>query len=95
MSFLKKLFGMGGEGAAKAGKFVAEVEHEGYLIQTAPMRDGSIYRVCGTISKEIDGEMKSHTLIRADTLPSADEASDMTVRKAKQMIKEQGDRLFR
>lgn len=93
MSFLKKLFGGGSTGEVKAAN-LEEIEHEGYKIVTSPIAEGSNFRVCGTISKEVDGEVKSHQLIRADTLPDAQAASEMTIRKAKQMIKEQGDRLF-
>lgn len=91
MSFLKKLFGGGGENTIK----VEPIEHKGYLIVAAPMHEGGQFRVCGTITKDIDGELKEHTLIRADTLPSLEAASEMTIRKAKQVIDEQGDRLFR
>ena len=92
MSFLKKLFG-GGGGSADAPA-AETVDHEGYTIAPTPMPDGGQFRVCGTISKEIDGEVKSHTLIRADLFSTADESAEATIRKAKQVIKEQGDRLF-
>lgn len=92
MSFFKKLFG-GKEAAADAP--AATLEHEGYTIAVTPMKDGGQFRVCGVISKEIDGERKEHTLIRADLFPSSDECADATIRKAKQVIKEQGDRIFR
>ena len=90
MSFFKKLFGGGGVKTAKA----EPVEHNGYLIVAAPMNEGGQFRVCGKITKDIDGEQKEHTLIRADTLPSLEAATEMTVRKAKQVIDEQGDRIF-
>lgn len=91
MSFFKKLFG--GGGSAKVSK-VDPVEHEGYQILSTPMKDGGQFRVCGIISKEVDGVKKEHTLIRADILPSIEAANEMTVKKAKQMIREQGDRIF-
>jgi len=55
---------------------------------------GGQYRLAGTISKEVDGEIKTHKLIRADMFSDRDEAVSFTVRKAKQVIGEQGDRLF-
>jgi len=91
MSFLKKLFGGGGAAPAP----VEPVEHEGYLIRPAPIAEGGQYRVCATITKEVDGEMKEHRLIRADTLPSVEEATSVALRKAKQVIAEQGDSIFR
>jgi len=92
MSFLKKLFG--GGASRQADKPLAEIEHEGYRISAAPVREGSQYRVAGTISREIGGETKQHRLIRADLFGSAEEAAEATLRKAKQVIREQGDRLF-
>lgn len=89
MSFLKKLFGSGKEEAS-----AEPIAHEGYQIVPTPIKEGGTFRVCGIISREIDGETKSHKLIRADTLPDIDAANEMTVRKAKQIIKEQGDAIF-
>jgi len=91
MSFLKKLFG---GGASKPAEMPSEM-HEGYIITPAPMSDGGQFRLCCEVRKEIDGEMKSHTLIRADMFASADQAAQASISKAKQMIKEQGERIFR
>lgn len=85
MSILKKLFG-GGSSATKP-----EPEtYEGFAITPEPARDGSRFRVGALIEK--DGQ--THHLIRADTLDDLDSATEASVRKAKQMIDEQGDRLF-
>ena len=97
MSFLKKLFG-GSDGAgndndgqAAAG---ASVEHEGFQITPTPMKEGGQYRLAGTISMDVDGETKSHQFIRADLFTSADECNEACIRKAKQVIKEQGMKLL-
>ncbi len=90
MSFLKKLFGGGGAAPAQ----VEPIEHEGYLIRPAPIAESGQYRVCATITKEVNGETKEHRLIRADMLPSAEEATSMALRKARQVIAEQGDSIF-
>ena len=94
MSFLKKLFG-GGEGGGGDDKPLAEADYKGCHIEVTPQKDGGQYRLCGRITKEIGGETKSHTLIRADLFPSRDEAVTHTFRKAKLVISEQGDGLFR
>ncbi len=93
MSFLKKLFGIS-PGTPKAAKPVETVEHEGYVIATMPMDEGGQFRVCAQISKKIDGEIKTHKLIRADILPSREQASTEAIRKAKVVIAERGERLF-
>ena len=92
MSFLKKLFGGGGSKTAAPHE---ETEHKGFKIETTPMPEGGQFRVCAMIRKEMDGEIKEHTLIRADVCGSAQEASDMAMRKAKQIIDEQGERILR
>jgi len=91
MSFLKKLFGGGGESPTEeAGETYKE-----FHITPTPQREGTQYRICARIEKEVDGEKLSHTLIRADTIGDLHEAAAASIGKAKQMIDEQGDRLFR
>ncbi|MEP1443135.1 MAG: HlyU family transcriptional regulator [Hyphomicrobiales bacterium] len=93
MSFLKKLFG-GGESVPKPGKPSVSIDYNGYKITPAPMKDGSQFRLAGTIAKEIDGVEKSHMLIRADTYPSKESAEEATLAKARRVIDEQGDMIF-
>lgn len=93
MSFLKRLFGGGsGENPREA---LAKAEFEGYRIQATPVPEGGQYRLCALISKEIDGTVREHTLIRADMFPSADQAAEASLAKAKRLIEEQGEGLFR
>lgn len=94
MSFLKKLFGGGDGGSGGGSGPVAEADHEGFHIVVTPQKDGGQYRLCGVISKEIGGETKEHTLIRADLFTGIDDCTEATIRKAKQVIDEQGDKLF-
>lgn len=91
MSILKWLFG---DKSAAADSAQASVEHEGYTITPTPIAEGGQYRLCGVISKNIDGELREHRLIRADILPTLAVANEFTIRKAKQAINEQGERLF-
>ena len=93
MSFFKKLFGGGSSGADEAAS--EPVEYEGFQIVATPMKEGGQFRLCGVISKDVDGERKEHKLIRADLLTSVDECTEFTIRKARQVIDEQGERLFR
>lgn len=91
MSLLRKLFGGGGESPAKE---VPPTEYNGYDITPAPQPEGGKWRIGAHIRKEIGGEAKSHHLIRADTLDSEDAAIEASLGKARQMIDEQGDRIF-
>lgn len=92
MSFWKKLFG--GGGAARQEEAVEPVEHKGYAIRPTPYLEGGQYQTCGVISKEVNGELKEHRFIRADRFASRQDAIDVTIRKAQQVIDEQGDRIF-
>ena len=58
------------------------------------MEEGGQYRVCAIIRKEVDGEMREHKLIRADICSTAQEAADISIRKAKQMIDERRGNIF-
>ena len=91
MSWFSRLFGSktetGPAGTDTAGK---PEDHKGFTIIPAPIPEGGQYRVAARIEK--DGQ--SHQLVRADTMASLDEARSISVAKARQMIDEQGERIF-
>ena len=89
MSLLSKLFGGG-----SSGRGHAPVEHAGFTIHPEPIAEGGKHRLSARIEKEVDGELRSHTLIRADVLDDVDTAVQVSVTKAKQVIDEQGEALF-
>ncbi|WP_308915362.1 HlyU family transcriptional regulator [Jannaschia sp. LMIT008] len=88
--FLSKLFGGAGAAKPKAPAF-DPVEYEGFTITPAPEPQPGGHRIGAVIEK--DG--KSHHLIRADVISGRDACVDASVSKAKQMIDEQGDGIFR
>ncbi|HID68297.1 MAG TPA: hypothetical protein EYP31_08600, partial [Roseibacterium sp.] len=45
--------------------------------------------------KDVDGEVKTHLMIRADKCQSMEEAMTTSVRKAKILIDQQGELIFR
>lgn len=89
MSLLSRLFGRG-----SAPKGPEPDLYQGYEITPCPAKDGGQYRVSAIIRKEVGGEMKEHKLVRADTMSDLDEATTVSLRKAKQLIDEQGEGLF-
>lgn len=96
MSFWKSLFG-GGQGAGSDpanAKVVEQVDYKGFAIAAQPYAEGSQFQVAGTISKEIAGERKSHRFVRADRFGTVEEAAAMMITKSKQMIDQQGDKIF-
>lgn len=88
MSLFRKLFGGGREREAQTAV------HEGFRVTVTPIREGDHYRVCAVIEKEVEGETLRHELIRADTVQGVEAAQEASLRKAKQVIDEQGERIF-
>lgn len=94
MSFLKSLFGGGKSAEPGPAKAAAEEEYKGFLIKATPTAAGSEFQLAGTIEKEVGGERKTYTFVRADRLSSRDEAASRAIAKGRQLIDEQGERLF-
>ena len=94
VSFLKKLFtSSGAESSAKIERGEA-VEHKGFRIQPAPEAEGGQWRVAGYIIDGAEEGSKELKFIRADLFSSQEEASAVAIRKGRQIIDEQGPRLF-
>ncbi|EPX85579.1 HlyU family transcriptional regulator [Salipiger mucosus] len=93
MSFLKRLFGGGGGGETPAPKGET-IEYKGFRITPEPMPADGQFRIAALIEGEVGGETKSHHLIRADVMRDHEQAVEASLRKARQMIDEQGERLF-
>jgi hypothetical protein len=95
MSFLKSLFGGNGEDKqAGAGKVLAEEEYKGFTIRATEMKVGREFQLSGIIEKSVGGELKTHRFIRADRLGSPEQAAQLGLAKGRQIIDEQGERLF-
>ena len=92
MSFLKKLFG-GGESSG-GDKPLDTEEYKTYRITAVQMMQNGEYVLAGTVEKEVNGEVKTHKFVRADRLPSADQAAQAALAKGRQLVDEQGDGLF-
>jgi hypothetical protein len=73
---------------------VEPVEYNGYRIRPAPYPRNGQYQTSGIIEREVRGEIKEHRFIRAETHPTREAAVAFSIAKAKQLIDEQGERLF-
>ncbi|AEY02452.1 transcriptional activator HlyU [Oceanimonas sp. GK1] len=89
-TWLKNLFAA----SAPAGPRFEPEEYKGFTIIPEPGAEGGQYRLQGRILQERDGEPREYRLIRADLLPTAEQAAELMVSKAKRLIDENGERLF-
>ncbi len=96
MSFWKNLFGGGGKSdeQSSAPKVLGEDTYKGFTIRAMEMKAGSEYQLCGEIEKEIDGEKRVKQFIRADKLSGVEQVSSVAIAKGRQIIDEQGDKIF-
>lgn len=97
-SFLRDLWSRlaGGSRTGEPEEPAAEaVEYKGFRIRPAPYSAKGGYQTAGVIEKNFETGMKEHRFVRAETHPSKDEAATFAITKGKQIIDEQGDRIFR
>ncbi len=94
MSLLKKLFGGGDSKSAASEKTAQPVEYKGFQITPCPISEGGQFRISARIDGVVNGEAKSHTLIRADVIRDQGEAVEASIGKAKQMVDQMGDQIF-
>ena len=96
MSFLKRIFGGSpANPGSGGGAVVAEEEYKGHRIEATPMKEGDQYRLCARVSKSFGDDTLTHDVIRADLFQSAEDAARHALSKARQVIDESGDHIYR
>ena len=70
------------------------IDYKGYTIRPTPNREGGQWLTEGVITKEFADGVKERYFIRADMHGTKEIADAFAIVKAKQIIDEQGDRLF-
>jgi hypothetical protein len=92
---LRQVFSrLSSRGAGAPEPAVAPVEYKGYRIRPEPYRTENHYQTAGTIEKVTAEGVRAHRFVRADTYHSREDAIAFTITKAKQIIDQQGDRMF-
>ncbi len=90
MSWLRRWLG----GGAEADPVTASEDYDGFEIQATPQREGDTWRVAGRVIWHLDSGVLQYDFVRADSFPSADNATTMTLAKGRQLIDERGSDLF-
>ena len=90
MSLFSRLFGS----KTPEASVDTSVEYQGFHITPEPMKESQGFRLCAVIKKEVGGAVKTHRLIRADTIADIEQCREVSIAKAKQMIDQMGERLF-
>jgi hypothetical protein len=96
MSFFKSLTALfsGGGRSASAAPEAEAVEYKGYRIKPAPYPAKGQFQTAGSIEKDFPEGTKEHKFIRAETHASREDAANFALAKGRQIIDEQGDRMF-
>jgi hypothetical protein len=89
------LFGGGSDGGKADAQAAPAAEYKGYRIIAAPSKEGGQYRIAGTIEKDSPDGVQRHAFIRADVYANWDDAVAVTTSKARQIIDQLGDRMFK
>ncbi|UUM32551.1 HlyU family transcriptional regulator [Vibrio japonicus] len=92
MGLFSRLFGR--KETDKKEEDVEPVEYKGFLIYQEALSEGGQYRIAGRITKEMDGEVKTHRFIRSDVLASKTDANEFMLKKAQMFIDQMGDNIF-
>ncbi len=91
---LKKIFGgrrsNAASGPLQPGETAAQERYEGYELLARPIREGNVWRVAGTVRSGEGESAEDQDFVRADTMADHDEAVQMSLLKARQLVDERG-----
>ena len=90
MSLLSRLFGK----SAPEAKAAEPILYKSCRIYPEPQKVPGGFRVAARIEKDFGGQTKTHSLVRADTCTTLEEATDISVGKARLVIDQLGDTIF-
>ncbi|WP_210494041.1 HlyU family transcriptional regulator [Microvirga antarctica] len=84
----------GGPKAESARPVAEATEYKGYLITPTPYPAKGQFQTAGLIERDLETGRKEHRFVRAETHASVEDASSFALAKGRQIIDEQGDRIF-
>jgi hypothetical protein len=80
--------------ADQGGPEEPAVEYKGFRIRPAPYPAKGQFQTAGVIEKDFADGTKEHRFVRAETHASRDDAASFALAKGRQIIDEQGERVF-
>jgi hypothetical protein len=93
MSFFKRLFGARSSGVTAS--FATESQdYKEHTIYAEPVKDNGQWRLAGRVTKEIDGELKEHSFVRADMFSSREDAVTFAFKKGQLIVDQMGRGMF-
>lgn len=69
----------------------ASERYEGFELQARPRREANLWRVGGRICRPDDPDGPHHDFVRVDTMTSHEEAVQLSLVKARQIVDERGE----
>lgn len=73
---------------------IEPIEYQGFLIYPEPMAENGQFRVAGRITRELQGELKTHRFIRSDLVASKADAEELMLKKAQLFIDQMSGQIF-
>jgi hypothetical protein len=94
LSRIGSIFGGAKQEQSAARRDEEMVIYQDLRIYPMPIPEGGQWRLAATIVMGTGEEEREYALVRADVFSSRDDAASYSIRKAKQIIDEQGEKLF-
>ena len=85
---------LGSRGSTDTAGAHEAVEYGGYRIRPTPYLSEGQYQTAGVIEREPGGEANEYRFVRAEKHASREEAASFAITKGKQIIDQDGARLF-
>lgn len=76
------------------GEVAGSEQYNGFELQARPIREKSGWRIAGSIRRPGDPDGPSHDFVRADEVAGLDDAVQLCLIKARQIVDERGDALL-
>jgi len=81
-------------GTGNTTEVTATEAYQGFEIHAEPRREPDGWRVAGCVVWRRNADVLSEHFVRADSFPSQDHATTMSLAKGRQLVDERGEGLF-